>query len=375
MPKCTKTKEKRGITLIALIITIIVLLILAGVSIATLTGENGLLTKASDAKILSQISALKEEIDLYVIGEEINNTEGIDRYPVIKEETMESIDKDLLSLELKQKMSKWANKAGNGEIATVETIDYSKFYKIDKEKVNTANSFEGDLYLVEVDGDYKVISINGVTYQKKHINIIIPLDDIEEPKYITVGNNTYKWYGNGELSVIGELTTDSGMTSVENSSINGLQELGIKEIAKGTDMAFDNNVETEQNIAKVNGVKKIYVHSGTIYIIDANDKLWAWGANEYNKLGQGNSYLVTEPTNIQEKTEILKDAKVKNVWAGRTNTFILDEENRLWAAGANANGVLGQGNTNSYNNFVEVKIDGLDNSTIEEIYLRKRSTK
>ena len=37
---------KRGITLIALVITIIVLLILAGVTIVTLTGENGILTRA-----------------------------------------------------------------------------------------------------------------------------------------------------------------------------------------------------------------------------------------------------------------------------------------------------------------------------------------
>ena len=39
--------NNKGITLIALVITIIVLLILAGVSIAMLTGDNGLLTKAS----------------------------------------------------------------------------------------------------------------------------------------------------------------------------------------------------------------------------------------------------------------------------------------------------------------------------------------
>ncbi len=38
--------SNKGITLIALIITIIVLLILAGVSIATLAGENGLLRKS-----------------------------------------------------------------------------------------------------------------------------------------------------------------------------------------------------------------------------------------------------------------------------------------------------------------------------------------
>ena len=42
--------RNKGITLIALVITIIVLLILAGVTIATLTGENGILTRANDAK-------------------------------------------------------------------------------------------------------------------------------------------------------------------------------------------------------------------------------------------------------------------------------------------------------------------------------------
>ena len=44
------SKTNSGITLIALVITIIVLLILAGVTIATLTGDNGILTRASDAR-------------------------------------------------------------------------------------------------------------------------------------------------------------------------------------------------------------------------------------------------------------------------------------------------------------------------------------
>ena len=43
-------KSGKGITLIALVITIVVLLILAGVTIATLTGDNGLLTRANEAK-------------------------------------------------------------------------------------------------------------------------------------------------------------------------------------------------------------------------------------------------------------------------------------------------------------------------------------
>ena len=61
-----KTKENRGITLIALVITIIVLLILAGVTIATLTGENGILTQAQKAKKENSIAQAREEVDLAI---------------------------------------------------------------------------------------------------------------------------------------------------------------------------------------------------------------------------------------------------------------------------------------------------------------------
>ena len=57
-------KANRGITLIALVVTIIVLLILAGVAIATLTGDNGLLTKAGDARNRSIDAEIEEEIGL-----------------------------------------------------------------------------------------------------------------------------------------------------------------------------------------------------------------------------------------------------------------------------------------------------------------------
>lgn len=52
--------NRKGITLIALVITIIVLLILAGVSIATLTGPNGLLTRANQAKEETQMAGEEE---------------------------------------------------------------------------------------------------------------------------------------------------------------------------------------------------------------------------------------------------------------------------------------------------------------------------
>ena len=73
--KILKRKEK-GITLIALVITIIVLLILAGVSIAMLTGDNGILTRANDAKDKTEEAALEEKIKLLTAETMINQYTG-----------------------------------------------------------------------------------------------------------------------------------------------------------------------------------------------------------------------------------------------------------------------------------------------------------
>ena len=57
-------KNQKGITLIALVITIIVLLILAGITIAMLTGENGLLNKANSSKSKTVEAEAVEKINV-----------------------------------------------------------------------------------------------------------------------------------------------------------------------------------------------------------------------------------------------------------------------------------------------------------------------
>ena len=71
-----KLKEKQGITLIALVITIIVLLILAGVSIAMLTGDNGILSQAQNAKNKTEEAQLKEETTIGQYESYLNRVVG-----------------------------------------------------------------------------------------------------------------------------------------------------------------------------------------------------------------------------------------------------------------------------------------------------------
>lgn len=69
-------RKERGITLIALVITIIVLLILAGVSISMLTGSNGILTQAQNAKEETEKASLIEQAQTDLLGKQAENSSG-----------------------------------------------------------------------------------------------------------------------------------------------------------------------------------------------------------------------------------------------------------------------------------------------------------
>ena len=64
MQKLRRNKGVNGITLIALVITTIVLLILAGISTNMLSGDNNIIKKAGEAKELTEVGQEKENISL-----------------------------------------------------------------------------------------------------------------------------------------------------------------------------------------------------------------------------------------------------------------------------------------------------------------------
>lgn len=65
-------KKEAGITLIALVITIIILLILAGVSINTITGSDGIIGRAKQASAQTKIASVKEEIETELLAKSID---------------------------------------------------------------------------------------------------------------------------------------------------------------------------------------------------------------------------------------------------------------------------------------------------------------
>lgn len=88
-----KNKTNKGITLIALVITIIVLLILAGFTILALTGENGILGKSQKASEETNKQTATEKINLKITNSQIETYTQKQRMPTLKELSL-SLGKD-----------------------------------------------------------------------------------------------------------------------------------------------------------------------------------------------------------------------------------------------------------------------------------------
>ena len=157
--------KERGITLIALVITIIILLILAGITIGLVTGDNGILTQASKAQEKTVQAQEEENIKLAVMASSIEDN----GYAEILDE--ESFKKELKNVFGNQDL----NVTSNGDGSFLITIDDRKYYVNDdktlinnddiieigteeelqafRDDVNSGNSYEGKVILLTNDMD------------------------------------------------------------------------------------------------------------------------------------------------------------------------------------------------------------------------------
>ena len=81
-------KNQKGITLIALVVTIIVLIILAGIAISMTVGDNGIFTKAKEAKRLQITAEAKEKIGTEILAAQV---EAIERNEELEQAQVEDI--------------------------------------------------------------------------------------------------------------------------------------------------------------------------------------------------------------------------------------------------------------------------------------------
>ena len=108
-------KNEKGITLIALVITIIVLLILAGVSISAVMWENGIATKAKEAKEETDDASFLEEVEILLADHSFEKVSG--NSEVLPDDVIDGFV--------------YADIEGNDEIGRYEIFEYKeRFVKV-----------------------------------------------------------------------------------------------------------------------------------------------------------------------------------------------------------------------------------------------------
>ena len=242
-----KLKNKNGVTLIALAVTIIIMLILAGVTISMLTGNSGITTNASKAKTKSYLADIKEEYELYLSEKRMDDEYDLD--------TLYANDKTIRyeGNEVGTGIAEICSSIKKGDEKKFEIIK-GKIYYVSQDKnvipiavelgfsINpyeitdsgVLKSSSMNLYLVDNDGhldlseyEGKIKTIEAVAFSKVEIESgINPLQSIVLPKGITtIGDDAFSY--NTSLTSIKIPNT---VTSIGKRAFQGCTNLTSIEI-------------------------------------------------------------------------------------------------------------------------------------------------
>ena len=228
-----QSSKQAGITLIALVISIIVMLILAGVSLNATIGDNGIITQAQNAMYMQSIAALEEYLQteyvkyydetenytskIELLSSKIGNLclkDGTKNYITYDGKMYYLINKQALPDEVKN------------QLKGVDTTEYLKYIRLQDVYGVTPDL---KVYYCESGTDNAIGNINETTIDpntplakiKNNASLNEAIKDILTENGVTVGENGITY---GNVSTLKELTID-GSKYQNMSSLQGLSEL------------------------------------------------------------------------------------------------------------------------------------------------------
>ena len=327
--KLVCSKKETGITLIALVITIIVLLILASVGIAMLTGENGILNKASKSKEETLKAEAKEKLKLVLVelqadkatNSEYNDTTYINQK--IQENKMQ-IEGDIVTVNgfkftIDRSVPKILEEAENGtgsvsakDIAKNPTMYYGKEVKYSTKR-NTSIASIGKIknlrYLADVDEELEEDGIKWKIFYSDENNIYLIASNYvkidgdnyykifdtasQNLEYMNTKSNWNKYVGNCAEYAIGgpslEMFANSWNSKYPDNEItySGNEKDGFtvyKEIESKDDLYFNHKQKFFYGYllaSKSSSEEKYLVHVNVDYYGDCHEVTYG-GFEEYN---------------------------------------------------------------------------------------------
>ena len=328
-------KEKqKGITLIALVITIIVLLILAGVSIAMLTGQNGVLSQANNAKIENRGAAVEEAKDIWKVSQEV------DKYSEEKKaQDLEGVLNELLKQNLiSDKEKKNIQDTGKVKIGSREIIfwekgildelkvgDYIKYipdYNTYKPKYNEKEISTEDLYWIYMGTD-------------ENKNILLVSEGKTEGTIYLNGADGY----NDGVNVIDDTCEnlyDSDIAkNVRNLKIEDIERVMTKEAIKEAHNFIDEDVKYEET-KKYTGEYAQYPYlyekekGGKINGIETSQELGLSDKGNTEKLGISKDNEELEVTQTYWSIEYMNNSDFINLDGEKYADLFFPQNELFW---------------------------------------------
>ena len=318
-------KRNNGITLIALVVTIVVLLILAAVSISMLTGENGIITQAQNSKEESEIGKEKEMVSLavsslkgqgYVNGENMLTSENLQK----EMDDLAGKDKTLvtgttiLTVLFKETNREYSVNA-DGEF--VEPIDYSTIY-----------TYTEDGYITGVKSEY-LTHIVAKSLNKRYASIKnIKIAEIQHMALVEELNGTLKI-----------------PNKIEETKIKGIESKAFQGIINLKEVIIDNGIEEIKDYAfeACNELYEItipfsvqYIASNTFnscyrlsYIFVEKEKgsleNEPWGANNANIYYIGKEKFIKNYLSSKDEQELEEIILKDGMYIGTFEEFLAED--------------------------------------------------
>ncbi|MCI9246192.1 MAG: hypothetical protein HFJ30_03550 [Clostridia bacterium] len=229
MKKQKKRNKEKGITLVALVVTIVVLLILAGITLTYVLGDNSIFKQASNAKLKTEIAKAREKIEVVLTTVQVekrtnikyNENDFLDTYILNEIQDAEIIDDiviiDGYAFELDRSVPKLGKYLGKKEELVFPSLTVSAPVLAENSRLATftitAKEEKNGIHKIEIIQEGHVIKEYEYSNRKDEI--------IENCSVKQNGKYTIKVYA--ELSAIELITVDGIVMSVEYSP-NGNEE-------------------------------------------------------------------------------------------------------------------------------------------------------
>ena len=345
-------KRSKGITLIALVVTIIVLLILAGISISMLMGQNGILNRAAESKREHTVAQEREAIAIaYSASMNVDNIGKV------------------TGLELQNELDKIMKNTAVTENDTDLNI-----------------LFKDTLHRYTISQDGTITKKDDLTPEEANKIVRILSSNM-----VLTADGTVKYIGNESLNTTdctklntsdAKIITNNGIIkSAEGYFIDNKGKLFLKNANYSS--GFENGIEQEPyyDIAMIYNIfdgKKLIdyeeVDNDTYMVLDSDGKIYSWGRNYEGQLGNGTNTRTNNPMCISDISgSEVNGKRIKQIrMSDRGNVLAIDDSGKVYAWGDNSKGQLGNGLTD--NKSLPICISDLQNNAlngkkIEKIFL------